>query len=638
MYKIYSVESRKGGVGKTTVALNLAKALVDQDYDVLFIDCDITGTPITSAACHSPFWKDIVKPLALNASGSNLIQFFEEDYLRGGGLEMGLANLLEVEKGKVHLLGSEIYDSNGKLIIDPRLLMDDMHSRWFVEMIIEMADAFCGKSKSDKCAVILDNSPGYVGIGKSIREWLTSEGCDRAHFLLVSSLDEQDMESTISSAMDIIRLMTTKWEIAYLYDQLVNKKGDSEKLDKVLDKEPEYRSFFYSLQEDDHPYPSSLNNSPRISDFVSVVLNKVPGIYQDENIGYKILGTDVPERKNVIEALFPLNEHGMPLNTIEYDTSISGQFVESNITFPDSSEEKKNSVEKVFSNFENRINGYAESVDKVQKAGALANSFQIFKEGLLSMGYKPMVDSLGEDIIDLHYVQDLILFVRTLGNVAMPEVDKIKVKRDAVLKADKQTLTDFIKKKNLQKYSSVLYSLFDNLYKKAGFNRKTSNKYLLMNVSLLFRAFLVVQNNQINNHSTYRQVLMEGFNNKSISERAVTGYRWNVIFKGQPASLVDEVVENLFYDRFVGFYQRMSYTLLRLIDCAEDYRIIMNACSFTIGRGGRTIDLNLKNYVKSIVSEKRAEFDASDFEKMAGKLFEMLAIKEMLSKLVLNKS
>lgn len=637
MYKIYSVESRKGGVGKTTVALNLAKALVDQDYDVLFIDCDITGTPITSAACHSPFWKDIVKPLALNASGSNLIQFFEEDYLRGGGLEMGVADLLEVEKGKVHLLGSEIYDSNGKLIIDPRLLMDDMHSHWFVEMIIEMADAFCGKSKSDKCAVILDNSPGYVGIGKSIREWLTSEGCDRAHFLLVSSLDEQDMESTISSAMDISRLMTTKWEIASLYDQLVNKKCDTEKTDKILDKEPEYKSFFYSLQEEE-PYPSSLKNRPKISDFVSVVLNKVPNIYQGENIGYKIMGTEIPERKNVIESLFPLNGHGMPMNTIEYDASISGQFVETNITFPEDSKGKKISVEKVFSSFEKRISGYSESVDKVQKAGELAKSFELFKKGLLSMGYKPLVESLGEDVLNLHYVQDLILFVRALGNVAIPEVDKVKVKRDTVLNDDRQMLTAFIKKHKIQNHSLVLYSLFDNLYKKAGFNRKTSNKYLLMNVSLLFRAFLEVQNNQISNHGTYRQMLMDGVCNRGACEAAITGYRWKAIFKDQPAVLVGEVVDNLFHNYFVGFYQKMCYTLLKLIDCAEDYRIIMKACSFTIERGGRTIDSNLRNYVKSIVSEKSTEFDASVFKEMAGKLFEMMAIKEMLSKLVLNKS
>lgn len=37
-YKIISVESRKGGVGKTTVAINLASLLHERGYNVLLID------------------------------------------------------------------------------------------------------------------------------------------------------------------------------------------------------------------------------------------------------------------------------------------------------------------------------------------------------------------------------------------------------------------------------------------------------------------------------------------------------------------------------------------------------------------------------------------------------------------------
>ena len=75
MMEIYSVESRKGGVGKTTIALNLAKALVKKKYDVLLIDCDITGTPITNAAAHSAFWKnDVVVALNNGTSIRRLIK------------------------------------------------------------------------------------------------------------------------------------------------------------------------------------------------------------------------------------------------------------------------------------------------------------------------------------------------------------------------------------------------------------------------------------------------------------------------------------------------------------------------------------------------------------------------------------
>ena len=49
-YKVYSIESRKGGVGKTTIALNLASVLVKRKEPVLLLDCDITGTSIADPA------------------------------------------------------------------------------------------------------------------------------------------------------------------------------------------------------------------------------------------------------------------------------------------------------------------------------------------------------------------------------------------------------------------------------------------------------------------------------------------------------------------------------------------------------------------------------------------------------------
>ena len=86
MMEIYSVESRKGGVGKTTIALNLAKALVKKDYDVLVIDCDITGTPITNAAIHSEYWKNDV---VVSSHGKHPIK---DDYLGCWGVATFASN------------------------------------------------------------------------------------------------------------------------------------------------------------------------------------------------------------------------------------------------------------------------------------------------------------------------------------------------------------------------------------------------------------------------------------------------------------------------------------------------------------------------------------------------------------------
>ena len=40
-YYVFSEESRKGGVGITTAALNLGKKLLDLHFAVLFLDVDI---------------------------------------------------------------------------------------------------------------------------------------------------------------------------------------------------------------------------------------------------------------------------------------------------------------------------------------------------------------------------------------------------------------------------------------------------------------------------------------------------------------------------------------------------------------------------------------------------------------------
>ena len=86
---IVSVESRKGGVGKTTAALNLARILLEKKkHAVLFLDVDITGTNVCDCG-DSPFWKDIchfVPDTARNRSRVvNLLEIFERQFMSGLG-------------------------------------------------------------------------------------------------------------------------------------------------------------------------------------------------------------------------------------------------------------------------------------------------------------------------------------------------------------------------------------------------------------------------------------------------------------------------------------------------------------------------------------------------------------------------
>lgn len=635
-YKIYSIESRKGGVGKTTIALNLAKTLRDKKQDVLLIDCDITGTPITEAACHSPFWSNVVDVVCTHDKPCNLIQYFETIYLKGGNIKKDIVDNISLEQERIHVIGSEIYNSKGELIIDPRLLMDDLHSYWFVCLIKEIIVLFQNKSEKKDITVILDNSPGYVGIGKSIREWLTTEGYEKAHFVLVSSLDEQDVESTVNSALDIEAEMIDKWQIAHLYDLIVNHEEKSDELQKLLEEKPRLKEFYYSLK--DNQYRTNLEAKPQAKDFISVVINKVPVIYRDEHLNYNFRQEGSPERDRIIEMLFPQNEYGYPLNVIEYDTAISGQFIESNITSPESDEYKQKELDKVFNGFDQKRGKYVESQDKIKQAVSLAKSFGTLNNQLIKLGYKPLVDSLGFELRTDSIIQEIISFVRSLGNVVIPKVDQLEFERDEIYNTDRNLLSQMISGNNLTVYSAVLYSLFNTIYKKAGFKKKTFNKYLVVNLSLLFKMFLNIQDNQCKKEGRYHLVLMHGHIDKAICKEALGKLeRKDIMLKGTTRIYIDGTVMDLFNRFFPKFYQDMCYTLLRLIDYADDLGIIAHAYRATIMRKGRTLDADLRQYIQDVVVRKTEEFNSTRYNELVEKPYEMQIVQEMLNKLVLNR-
>ena len=77
-YVVISVQSQKGGVGKTTVALNLARMLQKSNkYEVLLIDLDVAGTN-AHEAIKSKLWKEIAFPVEfrspINIDGKNSIR------------------------------------------------------------------------------------------------------------------------------------------------------------------------------------------------------------------------------------------------------------------------------------------------------------------------------------------------------------------------------------------------------------------------------------------------------------------------------------------------------------------------------------------------------------------------------------
>ena len=241
---IVSVESRKGGVGKTTAALCLARILRKGDYAVLFLDMDVTGTNAANIA-ESPFWAGelhVIQEEDRGDAGSNarplpvnLLTLFDQCFMAGKAipaftLQSSDAVGMRFDIDKVNVLGSQIYqtekrnnqnNTNGTTCIErPGILFDDLHTLWLLEFVKQVVGNFArvvGRHKAAKVAVVLDNSPGYVGIAPAIHEWLTDCGPRHGKFLTVTSLDAQDL-CACGQAIDALHdLYTNKWKTSRLF-------------------------------------------------------------------------------------------------------------------------------------------------------------------------------------------------------------------------------------------------------------------------------------------------------------------------------------------------------------------------------------------------------------------------------------
>jgi len=356
-----SVESRKGGVGKTTAALNLAKLLNEKDYAVLFLDLDITGTNVVSAHINkSPFWEDITHIVKMESTEDavNLLAIFEQRFMVGLGvpdfttLSQQRKNCLPINSNKINVIGSQIYGKEG-IICKPNLLFDELHVFWFIEFLRKLCNNFSQVVKRNKVAVIIDNSPGYIGVAPVVQEWLTDIGPSKCKFLTISSLDMQDIISCGNAVQEIHSMYLNKWNTSCKF----RKAFENVKESKFELKDKEKQFFFRLFEEEGVKNDSELSfylpNKLRknetsemdlgshyvqnIGKYQGIVINRVPREVKQGNLFYNF--HDVLESvKNpeFIESLLETN-HMYPKKIsqsimVGYDEYIEYQFIQSTVS------------------------------------------------------------------------------------------------------------------------------------------------------------------------------------------------------------------------------------------------------------------------------------------------------------------
>ncbi|MDP8268937.1 MAG: ParA family protein [Candidatus Tenebribacter davisii] len=341
-YKIISVESRKGGVGKTTAALNLSRLLTDNEYSVLLIDLDITGTNV-SLSLDSLYWKDMVNKIQYHGNHANLLEIYN-NYLGEGKIQTNW--MLETDNSigkdflikcsKINIIGSEIFKFNAEsksteLICNPSILFDELHAFWFVEFLQTLCNSFKTICEG-KIAIILDNSPGFVGINPAIHEWLTDIGPDIGKFLTIASIDKQDLNSCNKAIENLHSLYSNKFDGAICYFEAKNnpQKSDFELNDsarnfylRIASKQLNESNLYYHSENIQN---NSYVNSPQ--HYQALIINKVP-LYLREifmNIdSYNNLVDD-----GVGETMRKLLVNGGEKRSnyfVDYDESIDYQFI-----------------------------------------------------------------------------------------------------------------------------------------------------------------------------------------------------------------------------------------------------------------------------------------------------------------------
>lgn len=406
-YKLISVESRKGGVGKTTAALNLGYLLKDQ-YHVLLLDIDITGTSIR-AIQESQFWmNDTCLLTDSEGTAVNLLQYYTNSYLKGKPLFLFSKNRelgkIHVAEDSINVIASELYGDDATLLYDPSLLLDNLHVYWLTKLITSICEGFSGCFNDKPCVIILDNSPGFVGIGKAVHDILTDIGPEDAKFLTVSSLDIQDLESSLKS-------------VYVLHQEYVDKLNGSKYPETQKGDETFYAQLRLSGDTEYRYYREIKAEAPLLS-YQGLIINKVAKGIIEGRTRYQFKRDMIPAIEAVYNAMLGdrVKDYLVPFDNVLM-TQFYGVF------------EEKGNVERpnltILKKRLNTIEGQVKMLDELgpdllpydlmRRAEGFDKTIDTLKGALIASGYEVMASKFNPDWAPTMPMRDMIDVLKEIG-------------------------------------------------------------------------------------------------------------------------------------------------------------------------------------------------------------------------------
>lgn len=174
--KVVGIVHGKGGVGKSTIAVNLARALQLRGLDVAIVDCDAQGTSqdwkASGDADALPGVYAVSRPKALSSGVTQLRDAFDVAVIDGGG--------------QLQQMHAEIIKASDLVLIPVQPSPADI---WPTESIVELIQARQSVVGSPRGAFVVSRRKPGTRLGRGVADVLERFGlpvwegtCDRVAY------------------------------------------------------------------------------------------------------------------------------------------------------------------------------------------------------------------------------------------------------------------------------------------------------------------------------------------------------------------------------------------------------------------------------------------------------------------------
>ena len=648
-FKIYSIESRKGGVGKTTIALNLAKLLLKKG-PVLLLDCDITGTSIAEPAKNSPFWTKETHVLNwVDSEGEehelNLLRYFLDEFVKGRGQAKSFINVNNVRASKINVVGSLIGGNAKKALEKTMWLMDELHSYWFMEFIRIIINEYESLFPDKTVHVVIDTSPGFTGFNQALHEVMCEEGPDNSKILMVTTLDGQDIQATTDAVQEYSKKINDRMRAAQYFKkteaQNVSEEDDDvevveyrdEDVESLIAHNDEIKNFFFRLTDETKMFDAYTKKEYNVSNYLGIVLNKVPQSIRDNNTEISfadmLKGRNYPLFCELTSAI-----DNAPQAKIFFEEAISYQYY---LHYMRKSIDVKDEYwSRRYRDLEMQIYE-TESLDKIAAAEKLRTLYVNLRQNLRDRKFSQIARQMTEAWSPTYgletFKRDLTYYSRYTRQSLGIEPNVIKDMLHVWIFEQIQALQDLLQGREDIRPLESMMAYMENY---AGYEKALKKENLMLSLALVLHAFVAKITKDYRPDNPIDAYIRAEINNFPFGQNWGKLIGDHITVNPQLTILTDPMIKTGSED-FDKLYKSFCLSWLRLEAVQSDFRVILAALKLYVPTSpGEAFNNEMRDYINAVIG-KTAVYSADTLSEIKAKSYVMKSVQDVLKNYILNK-